>query len=327
MSLIVEPPVHPHAHGDDVAAGVPSRRLVGSPPRPWGRSGDSRRPGGGARFTPTPVGTISRASVIATPRPVHPHARGDDSACASAASSTGGSPPRPWGRWARARPARPGPRFTPTPVGTMAAGASGVIGPPVHPHARGDDGAEHGCAARPRGSPPRPWGRLTGNVVVRRAIRFTPTPVGTMRGSGCSSTRGSVHPHARGDDIGEETDPGERVGSPPRPWGRFPGSRGHQRSRRFTPTPVGTISVPRGCARWSPVHPHARGDDIDSESPNSARGGSPPRPWGRLFHRAADRGGGRFTPTPVGTMKNPQGGVPAYPVHPHARGDDLEHYP
>jgi len=70
--------VHPHARGDNNSAMVMYSATAGSPPRPWGQSG----PGGvgdpPARFTPTPVGTISSAW--------------------RRRSRSAGSPPRPWGQ-------------------------------------------------------------------------------------------------------------------------------------------------------------------------------------------------------------------------------------
>ena len=70
-------PVHPHARGDHVSLPVLRRFRRGSPPRPWGPHLPNRswRPPG--RFTPTPVGTTSSASMARPTHPVHPHARGD----------------------------------------------------------------------------------------------------------------------------------------------------------------------------------------------------------------------------------------------------------
>src|ERR1035438_3031297 len=53
---------------------------------------------------------------------------------------------------------------------------------------------------------------------------------------------------------------------------------------------------------WSPVHPHARGDDVSTYFGGPSAIGSPPRAWGR-------RTGRRSTGTRIS-------------VHPHARGED-----
>ena len=55
-------PVHPHACGDDVSSSMRTSTAAGSPPRLWGRSVVFELAPPEARFTPTPVGTISRSS-------------------------------------------------------------------------------------------------------------------------------------------------------------------------------------------------------------------------------------------------------------------------
>src|SRR5438309_4044790 len=111
--------------------------------------------------------------------------------------------------------------------------------------------------------------------------RFTPTRVGTTRRALSRSGALSVHPHARGDDIGVIMAGKPEDGSPPRAWGR-PGGAGHAHGLdRFTPTRVGTTSSRALSALRSSVHPHARGDDEDQQSVAGAGDGSPPRAWGR----------------------------------------------
>ena len=90
--------VHPHARGDDGSCMASYPPLDGSPPRPWGRF--SMRPISASTswFTPTPVGTIADYTQCPLPRPVHPHARGDDWFEREWDANGGGSPPRPWGR-------------------------------------------------------------------------------------------------------------------------------------------------------------------------------------------------------------------------------------
>ncbi len=156
-------------------------------------------------------------------------------------------------------------RFTPTPVGTTAIMR-----------------AWHASLV---GSPPRLWGRRSGDGLRHFAtLRFTPTPVGTTsarpsRGMSALPVHphacgdessvsiavglsGSVHPHACGDDAGVRGTTGKPIsGSPPRLWGR----------------PLGAQQQP----------PYGIG--------------SPPRLWGRrqpLRDRDFPK---RFTPTPVGT--------------------------
>src|SRR4051812_24824784 len=76
-------PVHPHARGDDAGADTMARLLDGSPPRAWGRLPRLLLARAANRFTPTRVGTTPSGSTSTSPRPVHPHARGDDHALPS----------------------------------------------------------------------------------------------------------------------------------------------------------------------------------------------------------------------------------------------------
>src|SRR5579884_547293 len=174
-------------------------------------------------------------------RPVHPHARGDDTTHPARASVASGSPPRPWGRSPQVLAPLRGDRFTPTPVGTMAMAPAGHAAAAVHPHARGDDDVGGQTLRVLDGSPPRPWGRCRPLPELLRRLRFTPTPVGTMSAPPPRARPRSVHPHARGDDRYRASRTRSDAGSPPRPWGRSPPHRAPAGRARFTPTPVGTI--------------------------------------------------------------------------------------
>ena len=153
--------------------------------------------------------------------------------------------------------------------------------PPVHPHARGDDGFRLTRDERETGSPPRAWGRSISQNLFRVSPRFTPTRVGTIAVKLSRRALASVHPHARGDDNASPITSTSFTGSPPRAWGRsglWPVSLS---AVRFTPTRVGTMSPPRYQWRKTSVHPHARGDDTAIAVRVSKPVGSPPRAWGR----------------------------------------------
>src|SRR5690606_29516759 len=110
----------------------------GPPPHVWGRPGATRRCRDRNRDTPTRVGTTgarrrvphglavhphARGDDVCAPVPpparsVHPHARGDDARSPGARTWVLGTPPRAWGRLARAYCDRDGIRYTPTRVGT-----------------------------------------------------------------------------------------------------------------------------------------------------------------------------------------------------------------
>jgi len=258
------PPVHPHVRGDNLDKKTAARYT--------------------GRFTPTCVGTIGESTLPWLP--------------------IRGSPPRAWGQLSHAVSFPTIERFTPTCVGTMAS-TSGECGryrgspprawgqfsapyifrngSPVHPHVRGDNGAEQEC--------------------FRGGCRFTPTCVGTM----LSQVAGSLI----------------YFGSPPRAWGQFsptesrirrltvhPHVRGDNdpeestalHSVRFTPTCVGTICHVRSCFFSS----H----------------GSPPRAWGQFSPLPLQLLKIRFTPTCVGTIYTPESLLRPAAVHPHVRGDN-----
>ena len=314
--------VHPHARGDDRVRWRRSRLTTGSPPRPWGRLLAGQDVGVRVRFTPTPVGTTAQSAPAPVELTVHPHARGDDHSCSVNSSRYPGSPPRPWGRrWTRPHGTRR-PRFTPTPVGTTEPDQRRESRLTVHPHARGDDPELRPHGIRHTGSPPRPWGRHNDPTLGWMPFRFTPTPVGTTLARGARRPPGPVHPHARGDD--SILDPGQiaLAGSPPRPWGRPCGLGPSRGSGRFTPTPVGTTWVRDQRRVPIAVHPHARGDDVQTDATPPRSIGSPPRPWGRRHPCAPMDRLIWFTPTPVGTTATSGPSTTAPTVHPHARGDD-----
>ncbi len=113
-----------------------------------------------------------------------------------------------------------------------------------------------------------------------------------------------------------------KAGSPPRPWGQWLRLIIRPGLLRFTPTPVGTMSLPRLLIVDLTVHPHARGDNYSAAKRFLPMRGSPPRPWGQLGTGPPSWRCWRFTPTPVGTITACGSAMPECPVHPHARGDN-----
>jgi len=194
------------------------------------------------RFTPTGVGTMHTRATLVAYVAVHPHGRGDNSIARLIAVRTDGSPPRAWGQLSNNNRVPGVNRFTPTGVGTIILSVSYICALSVHPHGRGDniDGEEPPIVHD--GSPPRAWGQLDQGDTVRMGIRFTPTGVGTMSGSGKNSNQRSVHPHGRGDNRKEGARRSAPLGSPPRAWGQCVIRLPFGLHRRFTPTGVGTIA-------------------------------------------------------------------------------------
>src|SRR5205823_4492432 len=101
------------------------------------------------------------------------------------------------------------------------------------------------------------------------------------RAGGSHSRPSAVHPHARGEDLGETWSRKSCHGSPPRTWGRHGWARSYRAPSRFTPTHVGKTPPSSQPSRQRPVHPHARGEDLPAVLPRRTARGSPPRTWGR----------------------------------------------
>ena len=213
--------VHPHARGDNARDAGAEHEVPGSPPRAWGQCVHQVKP----PQAPT----------------VHPHARGDNDFTVPAENGGFGSPPRAWGQFhMRLLQLRLG-RFTPTRVGTISPAPAQSRRLSVHPHARGDNTHVPPNVIVHVGSPPRAWGQCQELVFLPLHHRFTPTRVGTMWRAARAGTAGSVHPHARGDNVVTLGGPPASSGSPPRAWGQWNGPASDTRGRRFTPTRVGTM--------------------------------------------------------------------------------------
>ena len=75
------------------------------------------------------------------------------------------------------------------------------LGPPFHPHVRGEDAMLAWYASEAIGSPPHTWGRRLARLGGVLTDRFTPTYVGKTWGRQVSLTWASVHPHVRGEDL------------------------------------------------------------------------------------------------------------------------------
>ena len=156
--------------------------------------------------------------------------------------------------------------------------------------------------------------------------RFTPTCVGTTRSGRRAGTGPSVHPHVCGDDCRGSRCLRQRIGSPPRVWGRPSLTAVGENACRFTPTCVGTTGVMVDAKSRTPVHPHVCGDDSPAKRMVLRPVGSPPRVWGRLTLEAHVFAAGRFTPTCVGTTGSTGASLRLWSVHPHVCGDDRNGY-
>src|SRR5581483_844792 len=252
-----------------------------STPRAWGRLSSSPISLRHGRSTPTRVGTTPELGAELGQRTVHPHARGDDGVPTRSSATSAGPPPRAWGRRLSSFNGAAQSRSTPTRVGTTCSAPTGRAARSVHPHARGDDGAQANVTAATGGPPPRAWGRRLHRSARPRWGRSTPTRVGTTSSAPRRPRSWPVHPHARGDDVSVGAWALGRTGPPPRAWGRQRRKEVSGFDCRSTPTRVGTTKT-RGTETTSrTVHPHARGDDAYTNPGYVFEHGPPPRAWGR----------------------------------------------
>ncbi len=236
-----------------------------------------------------------------------------------------GSSPRTWGTHAPDRQRGPRPRFIPTHVGNAKRAPRRRATFTVHPHARGErqDGAKRSKIEV--GSSPRTWGTRSAHSLTSSDIRFIPTHVGNASKTHTRSWISSVHPHARGERSVISIRCFLRGGSSPRTWGTlYLPPRGVVYGR-FIPTHVGNADSILSAYPLGSVHPHARGERARSVVQVSQDAGSSPRTWGTHCPSKRMRPNMRFIPTHVGNAPYPARTRKAPAVHPHARGERVNH--
>ena len=167
---------------------------------------------------------------------------------------------------------------------------------------RGDNGTREMANGPDSGSPPHAWGQQESLLDIDLPRRFTPTCVGTTSRFPQAQPAYAVHPHMRGDNVGDMRS-------------CHPGSR-------FTPTCVGTTLARLAARVFAAVHPHMRGDNPGKSPSHYPLHGSPPHAWGQLIPQLNSVRFSRFTPTCVGTTRSSRRGFQKASVHPHMRGDN-----
>ena len=110
--------------------------------------------------------------------------------------------------------------------------------------------------------------------------------------------------------------------TPPRTWGRHTSKQRLAESRRNTPTHVGKTGIKPLREHSHGKHPHARGEDTESQTEALLKMETPPRTWGRRKRRGRERPRPRNTPTHVGKTVSRADTVAFPGKHPHARGED-----
>jgi len=177
-SLMAFHTVHPHARGENESTPDQMARLLGPPPRAWGKLLHHPLSSCVSRSTPTRVGKTICTTLLPVKAAVHPHARGENIPFSNGSLAMTGPPPRAWGKRQNDWPVPARVRSTPTRVGKTFQRTEFCHWHSVHPHARGEN--VRSAIARPSsvGPPPRAWGKRLVMSGWPICYRSTPTRVG-----------------------------------------------------------------------------------------------------------------------------------------------------
>jgi len=113
-------------------------------------------------------------------------------------------------------------------------------------------------------------------------------------------------------------------GSSPQAWGTQPGRKSDIARQRFIPTGVGNTVLSKILKVTIPVHPHRRGEHIQSLFNFIYYVGSSPQAWGTQIGSNVVYSAIRFIPTGVGNTRGIGFSICIYPVHPHRRGEHID---
>ena len=295
------------------------------------------------RSIPTRVGTTSPRTPGAPRSTVHPHACGDNWRSVLTSLSPSGPSPRVWGQLLSVLGESVRERSIPTRVGTTWMRITRQKMSTVHPHACGDNVEAPPPPATSSGPSPRVWGQR--QMVAGLGVHRGPSPRvwGQPPQTGLPSCSTTVHPHACGDNHGEEVHLSalpsvhphacgenevvdhryrDHLGPSPRVWGQHEEAGVLNGSRRSIPTRVGTTSVVAVTTSVKTVHPHACGDNLDANYSAEDEYGPSPRVWGQRRSPSTAGNVERSIPTRVGTTTGGCRPSVRSPVHPHACGDN-----
>ena len=173
-------------------------------------------------------------------------------------------------------------RFIPTDVGNTRMQQLLYQLHPVHPHGRGEHIADISGIKPEDGSSPRTWGTRFLVKLLGCLGRFIPTDVGNTLYVSAGTASCAVHPHGRGEHFIRFCRYSLLCGSSPRTWGTPPIGLVTETGTRFIPTDVGNTEIWNDRQGRKAVHPHGRGEHVNSGICASCRRGSSPRTWGTL---------------------------------------------
>ena len=256
------PAVHPRARGEQLVVVVVVVVVHGSSPRTRGTALDRPARLASSRFIPAHAGNRKSSRPARPANPVHPRARGEQSAMIIAADKFAGSSPRTRGTVFEPTGDEVIKRFIPAHAGNSRARKCERLNLPVHPRARGEQSTAYTCGGLYRGSSPRTRGTGSARHAVRKRRRFIPAHAGNSWSCGMKRRVASVHPRARGEQLTVFSTSPSTLGSSPRTRGTDIPRRHRRPELRFIPAHAGNSFRPVESGIHCPVHPRARGEQI-----------------------------------------------------------------
>ncbi len=172
------------------------------------------------------------------------------------------------------------------------------------------------------GPSPRAWGKHGAGPHLPPPGRSIPTRVGKTHRVVERAVEGTVHPHARGENNAAAAAVTYGHGPSPRAWGKLPRRKHPAAYIRSIPTRVGKTCTGLPRSTRSPVHPHARGENLYWFASQHAFPGPSPRAWGKRPDYCGAAGGCGSIPTRVGKTRSSGRRLVKKSVHPHARGEN-----
>ena len=314
-------PVHPRARGEQ---GLPLRfkaSTIGSSPRTRGTGSRIALRHLAGRFIPAHAGNRPLGVSRRVYSSVHPRARGEQLSQCLCSSTNDGSSPRTRGTVHLRPSAVLGGRFIPAHAGNSLSHWSRCQRTTVHPRARGEQPPMGSTISRPFGSSPRTRGTVGQAADRRHRHRFIPAHAGNSAPARARGFAPSVHPRARGEQLGDGAEGGGRVGSSPRTRGTENNLASLAACCRFIPAHAGNRCQEQTLIEEITVHPRARGEQAVFHEHVSGSYGSSPRTRGTEVPLRIPRRKRRFIPAHAGNSARSQTHAALHPVHPRARGE------
>ena len=316
--------VHPRARGEQVRVNRPRARAAGSSPRTRGTGPGESAARPGRRFIPAHAGNRQSRPAPGRRGSVHPRARGEQSRIYRVRVLKSGSSPRTRGTVGHRAFGHLPHRFIPAHAGNSPPPPPASCRKSVHPRARGEQTGEHVGTDEPVGSSPRTRGTADPGAPAPCCRRFIPAHAGnSVLLRPCTKAR-SVHPRARGEQWVCASGGKVAGGSSPRTRGTDVIQQAADPFERFIPAHAGNRRRVVCIMPPPPVHPRARGEQPAEGRPWGASAGSSPRTRGTVSDPDCCDGYWRFIPAHAGNRRRRSARQPAAPVHPRARGEQVQ---